>query len=48
MLERYSVNAHSNSRHSSHYKSENRLAVYVILDFFFNGLAKAHEYFHRP
>ena len=27
MLERYSVNAHSNSRHSSHYKSENRLAV---------------------
>ena len=26
MLERNSVNVHSNSRHSSHYKSENRMA----------------------
>ena len=48
MLELYSVNAHSNSRHSSHYKSENRLAVQVILDFFFfNGLAKAHAKYAR-
>ena len=34
MWERYSVNAHSNYRHSSHYKSENRMAVKVILEFF--------------
>ena len=27
MLERNSVNVHSNTRHSSHYQSENRMAV---------------------
>ena len=31
MLERNSVNVYSNTRHSSHYKSENRMAVSVIL-----------------
>ena len=41
MLERNSVNVHSNSRHSSHYKSENWMAVQVILEIFFNGLAKS-------
>ena len=37
MLERNSVNVHSNTRHSSHCKSENRLAVNVEI---FNGLVK--------
>ena len=31
---RNSVNVHSNTRHSSHYKSENRMAVQVILEIF--------------
>ena len=31
MLERNSVNVYSSTRHSSHYKSENRMAVSVIL-----------------
>ena len=34
MLEHNSVNVHSNTRHSSHYKSENRMAVSVILEIF--------------
>ena len=34
MLKRNSVNVHSNFRHSSHYKSESRMAGYVILEIF--------------
>ena len=34
MLKLNSVNDHSNSRHSSLYKSENRMALYVILEIF--------------
>ena len=47
MLERNSVNVHSNTRQSYHCKSQNRLAVQVILEIF-NGLAKAHACFDRP
>ena len=38
MLERNSVNVHSNTRHSSHYKSENRIGDFGN---FFNGFAKS-------
>ena len=34
MLELNSVNVHSNTRHTSHYKSENQMAEKVILEFF--------------
>ena len=34
MLEHNSVNVHSNTRHSLHYKSENQMAVQVILEIF--------------
>ena len=48
MLERNSVNVHSITRHSSQYKSENRMAVWVILEIFLTVWLKAHAYFHRP
>ena len=38
MLERNSVNVHLNTRHCQHCKSQNRLAVWMILKIFFNGL----------
>ena len=38
MLERNSVNVHSNTRHCQHCKSQNRLAVQMISKIFFNGL----------
>ena len=38
MLERNPVNVHSNTRHCQHCKSQNRLAVQMILKIFFNGL----------
>ena len=48
MWERDSVNVNSNIRHGSHYKSENRMAVWVILEIFLRVVLKAHSYFHRP
>ena len=48
MLERNSINVHSNTQHSSHCKSENRLAVYVILEIFLTVWLKAHACFDRP
>ena len=43
MLERDSVNVHSNTRHSSHYKSENWVAAYSWFWKFFNRLAKSQR-----
>ena len=48
MLERNSINVHSNTQHSSHYKSENRLAVYVILEIFLTVWLQAHSCLDRP
>ena len=43
MLERNSVNVHSNSYQSLLYKSEDRMAVHVVLEIFLNGLAKSQR-----
>ena len=48
MLERNSVNDHLNSGHSSLYKSENRMALHVILEIFFNGLPKSPRMLLSP
>ena len=40
MLELNTIYVRSNTRYSSHWKSDNRLAVYVILE--------AHACFDRP
>ena len=48
MLERNSVNVHSNTRHCQHRKSQNRLAVQMILKIFSRFTAKAHTCFDRP
>ena len=45
LLEHNSVNVHSNTRHCQHCKSQNRLAVQMILKRF---TAKAHACFNRP
>ena len=42
MLERNSVNFHSNTCHSSHYKSEKWMAAQVFLDIFLTIQLKAH------
>ena len=47
MLELNAIYVRSNTRYSSHSKSENRLAVQVIFGHFFNGL-KAQVRFDRP
>ena len=54
MLKLNSINVHSNIRHSSHCKSENRLAVSVILETFltvYRGFNKntssGFEYIYR-
>ena len=47
LLDRDSVNVHPNTRHSSHYKSENRPYRWV-LKFFLTVYLRAHAYFHRP
>ena len=48
MLERNSVNVRSNTRHCQHCKSQNRLAVQMILKIFERFTAKAHACFDRP
>ena len=46
MLQRNSIKVHSNTRphtDSSHYRNENRLAVWVILEIFWTVSLKAHD-----
>ena len=48
ILERNSINVHSNIQHSSHCKSENWLAVYAIFEIFLTVWLTAHACFDRP
>ena len=48
MLELNSINVHSNTRHSQHCKSENRLAVQVILEFFLTVFASVNSTCAQP